>query len=234
MVQKKDNKLLEPASAVEDYFDILLHDDAPEQTPTRARDLKGGILVMPELQSDLDKIGDQKEPTPEIAGPETEPLQQDSAEDSAADEVQRAEYELPIQCLMFQVGDQQLSMPLIDMGSVVPWVNKLTSLPHSPDWFLGLLQYRDKNVKVADTAEMLQIERTAEAEHPGHMLVFADETWAITCDQLGDVIELHQDDVKWSSPDVDSPTLGTIKQSLAILLDPGKIINILKQQENLR
>ncbi|MDJ0833280.1 MAG: chemotaxis protein CheW [Gammaproteobacteria bacterium] len=231
MAQKKDNKLLNPSSAVEDYFDSLLQDVALEQDKTGSNGLKGGILLMPELRSDLAKI-DQETAVPSAESEPAAVTDDDSAQDSAADDAQPG-YELPIQCLMFQVGDQQLSMPLIDMGSVVPWVDKLTSLPHSPDWFLGLLQYRDKNVKVADTAGMLQIERAAEAGHPGHMLVFADETWAITCDQLGDVVELHQEDVKWASPDANNPTLGTIKQSLAILLDPGKIINILKQQENL-
>ncbi len=233
IVQKKDKKLLNPSTAVEDYFDSLLQDVALEQDTANARGLKGGILLMPELQSDLEKIDQDDSATAQTPESGVNPEQQqaqDNAEEAAS---QRSEYALPIQCLMFQVGDQQLSMPLIDMGSVVPWVDKLTSLPHSPDWFLGLLKYRDINVKVADTAEMLQIDRAEDAGQAGHILVFADETWAITCDQLGDVIELNQEDVKWASPDANNPTLGTIKQSLAILLDPGKIINILKQQENL-
>ena len=51
-------------------------------------------------------------------------------------------------------------------------------------------------------------------------------------DQLGQVIELDEDDIKWARPEAENLMLGTIKQSLAILLDPYKILGRLKQQDS--
>mgnify|MGYP002641801273 CR=1 FL=1 len=133
-------------------------------------------------------------------------------------------YQFPMQCLMFRVSGNQLSIPLIDMGSVLAWGSRITPLPHSPAWFLGLLIHRDVNVRVIDTARFLQIKETDVDNTRRHILVLGNESWAITCDQLGDVVRLGKSDVKWTKKSMSGYILGTIKNSLAILLDPEKIL----------
>lgn len=144
------------------------------------------------------------------------------------EEIQR--YDFPLQCLMFKVSGNQLSIPLIDMGSVLPWGAKLTTLPHTPDWFLGLLIHRDENVRVVNTAKFMNIPEISQDDDSRHILVFGNESWAITCDSLGDVIKLNEKDVKWTRKGVSNLMLGTIKSSLAILLDPEKLLMQMKQQ----
>ena len=138
-------------------------------------------------------------------------------------------YDFPMQCLMFRVSGNQLSIPLIDMGSVLPWGGSLTKLPYSPEWFLGLLIHRDQNVRVIDTAKFMHIPQTETKNEGRHILVFGRENWALTCDQLGDVVKLNENDVKWTKKGVQGLILGTIKSSLAILIDPNKFLLQLNQ-----
>ena len=65
-----------------------------------------------------------------------------------------------------------------------------------------------------------------------HILVFADEDWAITCDHLGEVIRLVEDEVQWSRSD-HGLALGTIRESLAVLLDPQRLLKQLDSQAEL-
>ena len=86
---------------------------------------------------------------------------------------------------------------------------------------------------MVDSASLLNIQNATQSNNERHILVLADEGWGITCDQLGDVIQLQQEDVKWSGLNADSLLLGTIKQSLAMLLDPNNILKKLQFQEHL-
>jgi len=234
---KKDNKnLLSAGAAVEDFLDTLLRQSTEEfekPEPPEPRPLKSKILLMPDLELVPEEpeavtvetdIVEQKETTEEKQG------LQDSVEDIAPDE--SPVYTFPLQCLMFTVGQNQLSIPLIDLGSVLPSGGRLTQLPDSPDWFLGLLQHRERNIKVVDTAKILNIRVPQQEGENRHILVLGDEGWAISCDKLGEVLKLDKEDIQWSKQDSMGLSLGTIRQSLAILLDPYKILRQLNQHQD--
>ena len=133
----------------------------------------------------------------------------------------------PLQCLMFKVADNLLSIPLIEMQSVVNWTDNLTRLPQEPDWMLGILKHRDQNVRIVDSVSVLQI-RSDKFVKPGHVLVIGDEKWAITCDQIDEVVTLEYEDVQWNTNAEDTLTLGTIRNSLASLLSLQGIIRRLE------
>lgn len=224
-MQKKDNiNLLEPVSAVEDYLDTLLQESTEQLEATKPVQLKSRLLLLPDLETS------PAEPEREIEAKAEKVIEQ--LEETTPD-VQPAEateithdYQYPLQCLMFTVEGNQLCIPLIDLGNVVPWGDRLTLFPDSPEWFLGLLKHRDENVKVADTANVLQINRKKVEEPSGnrHILIFGEDNWAITCDKLGDVINLNKDDIQWPKQEGTGLSLGTIRDSLAILLDPARVL----------
>jgi chemotaxis signal transduction protein len=108
----------------------------------------------------------------------------------------------------------------------------MTQLPQAPDWFLGLLKYRDTNVRVVDSLKLLGIKKGSALDTPRHILVLAQGQWAISCDQLGEVISLQAGDIQWYGTVNKSLMLGTIKQSLAQLLDPDQIVKYLNQFES--
>ena len=228
-MQKKDNtNLLKAEAAVEDFLDALLQESTETIETAKPVRLKPNISLIPELGLDVVTAEVKVEekiveiPLPEVLAVDQE-IQQTITSDNEPD------YQFPLQCLMFSVADNELSIPLIKLGGVIPWGGRLTLLPDSPEWFLGLMKYRDGNIKVADTASVIEIYETkARQSDSRHILVFGEDSWAITCDKLGDVIKLNKDDIQWTKQEGKGLALGTIKDSLAILLDPAKILAKLK------
>jgi len=131
-----------------------------------------------------------------MALPETQPGPR--PETPTLDEDPRQRYRFPVQCLMFEVADHALCIPLIDMGSVAPLdPDAMTRIPDSPDWLLGVLPHRECNLRIVDSAVLLGIQRRQVAEEGLHFLVFAEEDFAITCERLGEVVYLEDEDVRW-------------------------------------
>lgn len=237
MIRNKDsNNLLKPASAVEDYFDSLLQESTAEAESVRPVQLKSNLLVLPEI------VEEQETFEEEIRAEPIAPRDEVGVEEAPAVTVETVApfetsaesmvYDYPLQCLMFKVANNLLSLPLISMGSVLPWQEQLTRLPESPDWLLGILQHRERNIRVVDAASVLGIDNRSTEKAYRHVLIFADEDWAITCDDLGDVIRLDEDEVQWSRSD-QGVSLGTIRKSLAILVDPLRLLKQLNSQARL-
>lgn len=228
MNKKDSNKLLSPSSAIENYFDNLLQEDCDETVATKQAVVNNSLLILPGLEAELSKLS-QTRFKRDIEIPETESKQPDDQDTNRLEDISElAHYseriKFPIQCLMFYVNDTQLSIPLIELLSVVSNVDNLTRLPRTPQWFLGLLQHRDSNIKIADSARLLSIHNQKDFNTDHHVLVLKDANWGITCDRLGEIIQLDADDVKWSMPGSAGLALGTIKKRLAMLLDPEKIL----------
>jgi|GEM_PF-892960 len=257
-MQNKNNKnLLNPATAVSSYLDTLLQPETQEpdeavevlepeaQAPT--------VLYMPVIEQDLaalEKLARDKIPprevsqhdqaqasapgnSPPLAGqaPEQQASPQPPQSERPAPETAdvRTRYDFPLQCLMFNVAGVDFSLPLIEMGSVLTCSHNLTRLPGSPPWFLGLLKHRDRNIRVVDSARLLRLERGDPDQTARHILVFGESEWAMTCDQLGQVVRLQEADIQWKEPSKKSLSLGTIRSSLALLLDPAKLLAYLDQ-----
>ncbi|MBT3205483.1 MAG: chemotaxis protein CheW [Gammaproteobacteria bacterium] len=235
MPKKYNSGLLNPDSAVEDFLDTLLQESTEKPEKLKPVRSKSNLLLLPELEVEPA----EPEIVADIEVVQLEEVTVEAEEQSLAtlekldQDVKSYEYSFPIQCLMFSVAGNQLSIPLINMGSVLAWGDRLTLLPDAPDWFLGILQHREMNVKVVDTAKIIHINENNQqnSEHQ-HILVFGDDNWAITCDKLGEVIKLNEDDVKWSKQESKNLALGTIKESLATLLDPNKILNKLNEYDD--
>jgi chemotaxis signal transduction protein len=134
--------------------------------------------------------------------------------------------QFPIQCLMFRVGLNLLSLPLVKMNGVLQWTDELTRLPQSPDWVLGILKHRDTNLRVLDSSKLLGISATKGIK-PNHILILSDNVSAITCDNLEDVVTLEYNDIQWQ-PEAGNPLMyGIIRETLGYLLSPEAIIDSL-------
>jgi len=229
-MQKKNKKLLNASSAVEEYMDTLLQEATETEQPLTLEKQESEISLVPDIVKDLEKIdlepAPQQQLEPEQALKVTEELVEDDLlEAQSIRRGDHSQYDFPLQCLMFYVEGHHIGIPLIDLGNVIPWKSALTKLPYSPDWFLGLLRYRKKNVKVINTATILSIDASGIKVDNPHIMVLGDEKWAITCDQLGEVVQLNENDIKWANKESNWFALGTIKKSLALVLDPAGILN---------
>ncbi len=246
MPKNDNNNLLEPVAAVENYLDNLLSEAPPpevgprpvalEEKVVRLRPLEA-LLAEPPPPAPEPETSEARTPEPETAealvetvSEPTESVSKAQIEESEAlpdaptlDEDPRQRYRFPVQCLMFEVAEHALCIPLIDMGSVAPLdPDAMTRIPDSPDWLLGVLPHRECNLRIVDSAVLLGIQRKQAAAQGLHFLVFADEDFAITCEGLGEVVYLEDEDVRWLEGS-GGLSMGTVRESLATLLSPLKI-----------
>ncbi len=232
MMKKKDNNLLKPELAVESYLDSLLQEISTDQTELRPLPVKGNVVLLPDFEIPQEDTIDPVNEIIEPVSPATD-LAAESTENelSHQEQVKERKYDFtyPIQCLMFHVANTQLSIPLIELGSVLPWVKNMTQLPSSKFWSLGVLKHRERKIRVVDTAGLLSIRKSnTNGYTPSHILVFGDGDWALSCDSLGEVVKVESDDIQWNGPKSSGLSMGTLRGSLAQLLDPMKIMKHLE------
>lgn len=224
-----NNSLLKPNIALSSYLDQLLHEATVDLDPLETEDklaslvqeeglIYAELLVAEKTIYEPQIVVDNDVQARQILASEPEPeFESDSLEPDL----------FPLQCLMFRVAGILLSVPLIRMKSVVPWIDNLTILPQSPAWMLGVFKYQDHNVRVVDSTQVFHI-KPGPVCVPGHVLVLGNEELAITCDKLENVVTLEYSDIQWNQRQNNSMIFGTIRQSLANLLNPEGIINSLK------
>lgn len=247
-MKKDNNKLLKPDSAVASLLDTLLQ-ESTEEAPVKPVKEPPQVILLPDLDNELETRTEIQTQNPEqqkshqhnsdqVSVVETESEKQIAVQEVEKNELLSKEspayetqYNFPLQCLMFSIEGNRLSIPLIALGSVLPGVDALTRLPGSPDWFLGLLQYRENKVKVVDSSILMNIKRKQATPKLQHLLVLEDEKWGITCDELGEVIYLEKEDIQWAPASSSTMMMGTLKDSLAHLLNPEKIQSFLREQQ---
>lgn len=138
------------------------------------------------------------------------------------------------QALLFRVNGLTLAVPLVELSGVQEWEDgKVTPLPGHVPWYLGLMQYRERNVPVVDTAQLVMPEdRQANIrpwqERLRHVVFIADGTWGLACDELGEVVTLRPDEVRWRTSRTRRRWLaGTVIEHMCALLDPPVFADVL-------
>jgi purine-binding chemotaxis protein CheW len=134
--------------------------------------------------------------------------------------------ETRFQCLLFKVSGLSLAVPLVKLNSVIPWDENITETPNKTQWYLGLVQHLQNQVKVIDTALLVMPEnrhenlRTESEDRLSHILLVDDYQWGLACSSIGDVIWLNQDEVKWRKNKTSRSWLsGTSLEHLCAIMD---------------
>jgi len=138
------------------------------------------------------------------------------------------------QALLFKVGGLTLAVPLVELSGVQEWQDgKVTPLPGHVHWYLGLMQYRERNVPVVDTAQLVMPQDRQGSllpwqERLRHVVFIADGTWGLACDELAQVVTLRPDEVRWRTSRTRRRWLaGTVIEHMCALLDPPVFADVL-------
>jgi purine-binding chemotaxis protein CheW len=227
---------MEQQGAVLSYLEDLLQ-EVPETLTDEIPD--NVITVFPKQELPQQKQQGQQE---HESVQQNAPLadKQSEAADDLQQETRRIQNapawaEQEFQCLMFNVVGISLAVPLMKLNGVIPWDNKLTPMPGHSDAFLGLLRHLGKNVKIMDTAQVIlpqaQMKQVAAVDERIQKIILMDEgRWGLACDDVGEVITLQADDVRWRSEAGRRPWLaGTISERLCALLDTDVLARILTE-----
>lgn len=242
---KRNPKLVEQKTAVMSYLEDLLL-EVPE---TLVEDIPHNVVtvfpkqVHPVELPELPKIKVVKT-VAEISAGRTVATDTVKEEDSpeATEETSDVALSYPewvedeFQCLMFKVVGISIAVPLNRLNGVITWENNLTPMPGHSAAFLGLLRHLDKNVKVMDVAKVIlpaeQLQQLETEDERIHKILLMDEgRWGLACDDVGEVITLKKEEIRWRTTSGRRPWLaGTISERLCALLDTQVMAEMLSDE----
>ncbi|KGJ91359.1 chemotaxis protein CheW [Colwellia psychrerythraea] len=137
------------------------------------------------------------------------------------------------QAMFFEVAGLTIAVPLIELGGIHK-VDKTNSLMGKPDWFKGVMLYRDEKINVVDTALWVMPEKCDQALKDSlnyqYIIMLNDSSWGLMAEQLVDTVVLSQDEVKWLDSNEKRPWLaGLVKEKMCALLDVSALIELLNK-----
>ncbi len=244
-------ELVDSRDAVWHYLDALLQDipDDPGpvavgESPPASAPLAEAVQESAAVEAPLRSLFRQEPPSDpaarrEVADPEPDPVapvakaEPASAEPEGLAASPQDWVDREFLSLFFYVAGLRLAVPLTELHSVVPWSDVgVTAIPNHPSWFMGLMPYRERKVRVIDTAAMVLPESMRYASEaraePDHILVVGDGSWGLACHGIGDVVRLQPDEVKWRTCHSKRPWLaGTVIGHLCALVDTAAFADML-------
>lgn len=166
-----------------------------------------------------------------IPAPAPEPVPGPAPDGAAQPEWAEGEF----QCLLFQVAGLTLAVPLARLSGVAPWDDAaVTEMPNHSTWFLGLREHQGLRARLVDIAAVvLPADKyaalaPADSRRLGKVVMIDDNRWGLACDEVGEVITLSRDDVKWRTEMGRRPWLaGTVIEHMCALLDTDALARML-------
>jgi|SRR5690554_2544875 len=132
--------------------------------------------------------------------------------------------------LLFEVSGLQIAAPLHHLGGISPLSVPLQTVAQQADWFMGLMRWNGRNIRVVDTARLIMPERLASMGTPDYqsMVVLGDSHWALAATAVTESIILQSDEVKWHRGSIRRPWLsGMLIHRLCVLVDVERLICML-------
>ena len=170
---------------------------------------------------------------PKVTPVPTEPVVQKvvTPPPPAAPVVEKSYRQGKFQALFFEVAGLKVALPLKELGGIHQ-MGTLNTLPGKPDWYKGVMLYRDQKINVVNTAMWVMPEKydqaLAEKLNYQYVIMLGKSSWGLACETLVNTVSLEQDDVKWRSSEGKRPWLaGLIKQHMCALLDVDALIALL-------
>ncbi len=141
------------------------------------------------------------------------------------------------QAMYFDVAGLIIAVPLIELGGIHK-VNKTNTILGKPDWFKGVMLYRDEKINVVDTALWVMPEKCNEKLMASlsyeYIIMLNDSSWGLMAENLVDTVVLKQEEVKWLDETNKRPWLaGLVKEKMCALLDVNALITLLDEGSNI-
>ncbi len=125
--------------------------------------------------------------------------------------------------LLFEVAGNDLAAPLHELGGICPLTDNLKFLAGQADWFLGLLNWNGRQLRVVDTAKLLMAETILEnslEEDYQSVIILGNSNWALAVNRADKSVRLDPQDVKWRKHRGNRHWLaGTLQDQLSSLID---------------
>lgn len=139
----------------------------------------------------------------------------------------------PFASLLFSVLEMDMAAPLHDLGGICPIEDgKIQPVAGQASWFMGLLRWNGKNIRVIDTADLLMPERCpADRNHRQDyqsVIVLGDSLWGLAVSHAEESVRLEPSQLRWREGGSSRPWLaGTLLDRLCSLLDVDVLSSML-------
>jgi len=139
----------------------------------------------------------------------------------------------PFASLLFSVLEMDMAAPLHDLGGICPIEDgKIQPVAGQASWFMGLLRWNGKNIRVIDTADLLMPERCpADRKHRQDyqsVIVLGDSLWGLAVSHAEESVRLEPSQLRWREGGSSRPWLaGTLLDRLCSLLDVDVLSSML-------
>ncbi|MCC5450441.1 chemotaxis protein CheW [Rheinheimera sp. UJ51] len=152
---------------------------------------------------------------------------------AATDTTAKAYRQGRFQALFFNVAGLKVAVPLTELGGIHE-LSTITSLFGKPNWFRGVMLYREQKINVVDTARWVMPEKynetLAQELNYNYLIMLGSSNWGLCCESLIDTISLEPEEVKWREHEGKRPWMaGLIKEHMCVLLEVDELIALLNQ-----
>ncbi|MEH8015884.1 chemotaxis protein CheW [Rheinheimera muenzenbergensis] len=137
------------------------------------------------------------------------------------------------QALFFDVAGLKVAVPLKELGGIHQMA-AVNSLFGKPDWFKGVMLYREQKINTVDTARWVMPEKYDQSLQQKlnyqYVIMLGNSNWGLCCESLINTYMLEQDDVKWREAEGKRPWMaGLIKKHMCVLVDVDAMIDLLNR-----
>ncbi len=214
----------DPHREMQDYLDFMLR---------QATETQPDIGHEPEPEPEAEATVQEEDLPPAAdATPADAPPAEEPAEPLVPATPDWADSEFP--SLLFRVRGMDMAAPLVHLGGIANVSEEaLQPVAGQASWFIGLMRWNGRTIRIVDTARLLMGEQEA-AQTPEEndkrrgyrcMVVLHGTDWGLAIDAPDESRTLRRDDVRWRRQRGQRPWLaGTLSDSLCSLLDTGAII----------
>lgn len=142
------------------------------------------------------------------------------------------------EALLFDVAGLSLAVPLVTLGQIVQFNEKLTVLQGQSEWFMGILPTPIGDIRTINTALFVMPERYKDSflDTAKYVVTINDMPWGLAVDSVNQPVKLHPDDVKWRTQvSAKRPWLaGTVKSHMCTLIDIPRMAQMLENSDKNR
>jgi len=221
--------------------ELLTEGESTEEVPQQsiAKSVSSKPLAHKEnqsLENLLKTVSEPRENTPKkvtVAVNELDllPISTDKSRADSLSESKKSYRQGDFQAMFFDVAGLIIAVPLIELGGIHK-VDKTNTLMGKPDWFKGVMLYREEKINVVDTALWVMPEKCDEKLKSSlnyqYIIMLNDSSWGLMAENLIDTVVLSQDEVKWLDSGGKRPWLaGLVKEKMCALLDVSALIQLL-------
>lgn len=234
-VSTQTTRVISPPEVVQDYLDVLLRNVLPEDVPEpqpAAREARPAELIFeaPAAVVASAAVPLRQETVPSVPVIAEELTVATDATSPAPGRVAKPWADKPFASLLFDVMGLKLAAPLQDLGGIMPLADKLQPMAAQADWFMGLIRWNGRTIRVVDTARFVMPERvsTEQAIEYQSVVVLGDSHWALAVNNADQSVHLQPADIRWRETPGKRPWLaGTVLERLCALLDVDVLVTML-------